>query len=164
MTAMAEVTPAVVFHLHIARSKLIDAYNEADLAVRNRLRRLGKSTKEMMGDNLVALEAVAAGPQYSKVIKKRVDELVVELREMGLLRSTVVHSCMTVVEINGGMSALYSNVQKSTPFGRTGLFLSLSETEDCASRLKEIASELLTLGEPAIRSAVVVTKNSASAD
>jgi hypothetical protein len=139
---MSAIVPALVYDLHIARSKFVDAYNAADLAVRGRLQGLLVPEKAMMGDNLNALEKVAPSPQYAKSAKKRVDALVLELRDFQPLRRDVVHGRMTVVSIDGAVTAMFANVQKSTKVGRCGLLLTLAEMQHSTQRMYAIAAEL----------------------
>lgn len=139
---MSAIVPAVVYDLHIARSKFVDAYNAADLAVRGRLQGLLVPEKAMMGDNLNALEKVAPSPQYAKSAKKRVDALVLDLRDFQPLRRDVVHGRMTVVSIDGAITAMFANVQKSTKVGRCGLLLTLAEMQHSTQRMNAIAAEL----------------------
>jgi hypothetical protein len=139
---MSAIDPAAVFELHIARSNMIDAYNDADLAVRTRMKALGGTEKSLLGDNLQALEKMQPGPQYAKNEKKRIDELIAELRELQTVRCDVVHSRMQSIVVDGTPCGLFANVQKCLSVGRRGLILSRKELEDCAARLETIAKQI----------------------
>ncbi|GGD93965.1 hypothetical protein GCM10011515_12210 [Tsuneonella deserti] len=139
---MSAIVPAVVFELHIARSKFVDAYNAADSAVRARLQAFSLPEKTTMGDNLASLLKVAAGPQYAKSAKKRIDALVLEIRDFQPLRCDVVHGRMSVMSIDGVVTAMFANVQKSSKIGRYGLMLTLDEIQRSTDRMNAIADEL----------------------
>lgn len=139
---MSAIIPAVDFDMHAARSKLIDTYNEVDLAVRKRLKGQGGREKAIVSENLESLSKIPAGPQYSKSDKKRVDELIVQFRDLQPLRCDVVHGKMEIVSVDGVAHALFVNVQKSSLFGRCGLLLSKAEFDSCSDRMTEIARGL----------------------
>ena len=139
---MSAIDPAAVFELHIARSNLIDAYNDADLAVRARLKAQGGTEKGLIGDNLQALEKVQPGPQYAKNEKKRIDDMIAELRELQKVRCDVVHSRMQSIVVDGMPCALFANVQKCVSVGRRGLILSREELKVCTARLETIAKQV----------------------
>ena len=142
---MSAIVPAAVFELHMARSKIIDGYNAADLSVRQRLQHFHVAEKAMLAENLLALEKVAVGPQYSKAAKKRVEALVAELRAFQSLRCDVVHGRMSVATVDGELCAMFSNVQKHTKIGRACLILTLPEMQNSARDMESIAHKLTQL-------------------
>ncbi len=99
----------------------------------------------MLAENLLALEKVAVGPQYSKVAKKRVEALVAELRTFQPLRCDVVHGRMSVATVDGETCAMFSNVQKHTKIGRSCLILTLAEMQNSARNMDDIADKLAKL-------------------
>ena len=138
---MSAIVPAVVFDMHMARSRLIDAYNAADLALRERMRAMRLTEKQLISQNIEAIARVAASPQYSKTAKKRADEQLQALRDLQSIRCDVVHSRMQVLQVEGSPHALFSNVQKQARIGRQGLLLTLAELEQCEGLLNGVARE-----------------------
>ena len=138
---MSAITPPVVFELHMARSRLLDAYNAADLALRNRLRALHLDEKPLIAQNIELLAKTPAGPQYSKAAKKRADDRLQELRDLQPVRCDVVHSRMQLLHVEGVPHALFSNVQKHAHVGMRGLLLTLEDLKHCESVFSAVANE-----------------------
>jgi hypothetical protein len=138
---MSAIVPAVVFEMHMARSRLIDAYNAADLALRERMRAMRLAEKQLISQNIEAIAKVAVGPQYSKNAKKRADEQLQALRGLQQIRCDVVHSRMQILHVEGSPHALFSNVQNQARIGRQGLLLTLAELEQCEAALNAVARE-----------------------
>lgn len=161
---MSAIVLADVFELHIARSKLVDAYNEADAAVRLRLCQQGGAAKQLFSQNVEALKAIPASPQYSKADKKRIDHYLRELRDLQAVRCDVVHSSLRSVTLDGRPHALFANVQESATTGLRGLFLTREDLDACAEQLLAIAEAIKPTSSPPARSQVEAGSRRASSD
>lgn len=135
--------PAKDFDLAMARSEFIDAYNNADASVRHVLAALGHEPKQLLSQNIDLLAKAPAAPNYSKERKSKVTAFLSDLKTYQGIRCDIVHGRMETPIIDGVTHAFFTNVQKQSNHGKTGLLISFEELRECTEKLARIAIQLV---------------------
>lgn len=139
---MSALSPSDEFKLAVARSNFLDAFNQADLVVRARLTALKTKPQQLLGPNIETLLKVAAGPQYSKAEKARVDNAATILKELKQIRCDLVHGVMILLPAGGTHCAIFENVQETSPYGRRGLLITHSELDIASQQLRRLIKKI----------------------
>lgn len=139
---MSAFAPSDEFKFAVSRSNFLDAFNQADLMVRARLDALKSKPQQLLGPNIEALLKIAAGPQYPKAEKARVDAAVVRLREIKQIRCDLVHGVMILFQTGATHCAIFENVQDTSPYGRRGLLITHAELDIASQQLRRLSKEI----------------------
>jgi hypothetical protein len=98
--------------LHIARSRVIDAFGELECEIVGLLRETdAKILKAPLSQKIVAVRKIAPGPRYSKRRRDLVQALLDELSPLLERRAELAHGTLQIVRLRGekGERAGFSN-------------------------------------------------------
>jgi hypothetical protein len=145
---MSAIVSSDQFEFAIARSEIVDCHAMVDLAIRTRLRQMGIDAKPQLAQNLSALQAIKAGPTYSKKMKAAVEAAICDLKSANNLRCDIVHGPMAFVDVWGIRHACFINVGRVTPEASNATIMSIAQMRALSKTFKRLADVILN-GDPA---------------
>lgn len=125
--------------LHIARSEFLDAFAELELVVLKILKSSGATAKgEPFSQKVKSFRSVNKTSLIAKANFPQRDILADDICTLLRIRADIVHSRMTICEINGVLAASFINVNEAgTPYPATRIL--------DQSQLKQLTAEATRL-------------------
>ena len=138
--------------LHVARSRVIDAFGEVELAIVTLLRGTeAKVLKAPLSQKIAAARKIEPNPRYSRKRRDAVHEALDALTPLLIRRAEIAHSTMLVVRVHGEGDdrAGFSNPATQPERGESLVLYRTQELADLAKDIRAIAHRLADEVSPA---------------
>ena len=135
--------------LHAARSTLLDAFVDVEVAIVGLLKLSGtKVNGEMLKQKIESLRSVKPSPKYSKKKRAEVTDLLAKLEQLLDIRNDIAHGKLDVGIIAGEAQAVFVNARETSEVAPLARVLSLSAMARLQKEVAGIAKDFATIPTP----------------
>lgn len=134
--------------LHLARSHAVDALAETEAALAGLARLLGAAPgKETLGQLLVKMRALPAGPRLSKASRTALHALLADFEALLPARNDLVHAPLALVLHGGKAHAAFINPRVQEGAGIIARLMTPHDLERLATTARHLALRLAAVAQ-----------------
>lgn len=132
-------------HLHLWRSKAIDAFAQAEAAVDILAAKLNAVAKaDMLSQKIEAVRKAKPSSAISEDRKTSIDKLLAELAGLLSIRNDIVHSTMSIEKVGENAIATFANPNMKCEFSSFRRVITAPRLQALATRVANLARNLET--------------------